>query len=223
LRRSRSQTDGDLRPQPTGGADSDATAFRKTRLRALARERIASVSAADRLEKSERIVARLEALDVVRAASVLLVHRSLPSEVATEALLAAALDRDQRVFAPRVDGPRLRFVRVALETRWRRSALGVLEPEAGDPLEMTDLRKHGGVVVVPGLAFDEGGGRLGRGGGHYDRFLREARGTARIEAIAVAFELQIVAEVPRLDHDESVDRIVTEAREIIPPRVNASG
>jgi 5-formyltetrahydrofolate cyclo-ligase len=208
--------DGDLQPQAIPGADSDATALRKTRLRALARERIASVSASDRMAKSERIVARLEELDVVRAARVLLVHRSLPSEVAIEALFAAALGRDQRVFAPRFDGPRLRFVRVARETRWQCSTLGVLEPEAGDPLEMADLRKDGGVVVVPGLAFDEAGERLGRGGGHYDRFLREARRMARIEAIAVAFELQIVAQVPHLEHDERVDRIVTEEREIIP-------
>src|SRR5207249_303085 len=188
----------------------------KARLRALARERIASISAADRTAKSKRIVARLDALVAVRAACVLLVHRSLPSEVATDALIAAALGRGQRVFAPRVDGPRLRFLRVAPETRWQHSALGVLEPEAGEPLEMADLRKGGGVLLVPGLAFDERGGRLGRGGGHYDRLLREARGTARVEAIAAAFELQIIAEVPLLDHDERVDRIVTEKREIIP-------
>ena len=194
---------------------SEAAASLKARLRALVRERLASVAAPDRVAKSERIVARLDALDAVRAAPVLLVHRSLPGEVATEALLAAALGRHQRVFAPRVDGPHLRFVRVAFETRWRQSTLGVLEPEAGDPLAPADLRRGRGVVVVPGLAFDESGARLGRGGGHYDRFLREARGTAPIEAIAVAFELQIVAEVPRLDHDERVDRIVTEEREII--------
>jgi 5-formyltetrahydrofolate cyclo-ligase len=200
----------------TLGLDPNAIASLKGRLRALARDRLASVSASDRLAKSERIVARLDALHAVRAAPVLLVHRSLSSEVATEGLLAAALGRDQRVFAPRVDGPHLRFVRVASETRWQCSTLGVLEPEGGDPLEVADLRSDGGVVVVPGLAFDESGGRLGRGGGHYDRFLREARGTGRLEAIAVAFELQIVAEVPRLGHDERVDRIVTEAREIIP-------
>jgi len=208
--------DRDFRPQATHSAGTDPTASPKTRLRALARERLASLSASDSMAKSERIVAQLDALDAVRAAPVLLVHRSLPNEVAIEALLTAALSREQRVFAPRVDGARLRFVRVALETRWLPSKLGVLEPEAADSLEMAELREEGGTVVVPGLAFDERGGRLGRGGGHYDRFLREARGAARIEAIAVAFELQIVAEVPRLDHDERVDRIVTEAREIIP-------
>jgi 5-formyltetrahydrofolate cyclo-ligase len=167
---------------------------------------------------SGRIAARLDGLDAVRTAPVLLVHRSLPSEVAIEAVIAAALGRDQRVFAPRVAGPHLRFVRVVTETLWRRSTLGVLEPGAGEPLEPADLRSGRGVVIVPGLAFDESGARLGRGGGHYDRFLREARGTAPIEAIGAAFELQILAEVPRFDHDERVDRIVTESREIIPRR-----
>jgi 5-formyltetrahydrofolate cyclo-ligase len=70
------------------------------------------------------------------------------------------------------------------------------------------------VVLVPGLAFGERGGRLGRGGGHYDRFLREARRHGSIAAIAMAFELQMVAEVPREAHDEPVDVIVTEARVI---------
>jgi 5-formyltetrahydrofolate cyclo-ligase len=195
---------------------SEAAASLKARLRARVRERLASVAASDRMAKSERIVARLDALGTVRAAHALLVYLSLPSEAATDALLAAALGRDQRVFAPRVDGPHLRFVRVAFETKWGHSTLGVLEPEAGDPLEPADLRTGRSVVVVPGLAFDENGGRLGRGGGHYDRFLREARRAAPIEAIGVAFELQIVAEVPRVAHDERVDRIVTETREIVP-------
>src|SRR5262249_15415822 len=159
-----SQMHGDLRPQATHGEGSDAVALRKARLRARARERIANVSPSERISRSERIVERLEGLDAVRAAPVLLLHRSLPSEGATAARLAAALGRRQRVFVPRVDGPRLRFVRVALESRWQRSALGVLEPEAGDPLEIADLRKDGGIVIVPGLAFDEDGGRLGRGG-----------------------------------------------------------
>jgi 5-formyltetrahydrofolate cyclo-ligase len=68
---------------------------------------------------------------------------------------------------------------------------------------------------MPGLAFDERGGRLGRGGGHYDRFLREARRQGGgIVALAMAFELQIVADVPREAHDELVDGVVTEARVI---------
>jgi len=195
---------------------SEPIAASKTRLRARARERLAGVPAAERDAKSERIVERLEALAEVRQAAHLLLHRSLPSEVNLEAVLAAALARGQRVLAPRIDGPSLRFVAIDYDTSWRRSTLGVLEPESGaaaDPAELFGARGES-VVAVPGLAFDERGGRLGRGGGHYDRFLREARQSGQLVAIGVAFDTQIVERVPRADCDEPVDRIVTESRVI---------
>jgi 5-formyltetrahydrofolate cyclo-ligase len=187
----------------------------KVRLRALVREWLAAVPAEERAERSERVLATLGAISDVRTAATLLLHRSLPTEVATEGLLAAALDREQRVFVPRVDGSRLTFVRVTHETAWRRSTLGVLEPEAGEALGGGDLRRGRAIVIVPGIAFDLRGGRLGRGGGHYDRYLREVRREGPVEVIALAFNVQIVADVPRTDQDEAVDRIVTESRIII--------
>ena len=191
-----------------------AIAAAKTRLRAVIVERLASVPAAEREAKSGRVIEAVDRLDVVRSAARLLLHRALPSEVATERLLAAALERAQRVFVPRVHGPRLSFLRIGYDTRWERSALGVLEPQSGEELDLAAPGKTSTVVLVPGLAFDEQGGRLGRGGGHYDRFLREARRRGSIVAIAMAFELQMVAEVPHEAHDEPVDSIVTEARVI---------
>ena len=106
-----------------------------------------------------------------------------------------------------------RFVPIDYDTSWRRSTLGVLEPESGAAADLFGDRGES-VVVVPGLAFDERGGRLGRGGGHYDRFLRETRQTGHLVAIGVAFDTQIVERVPRADCDEPVDRIVTESRVI---------
>ncbi len=182
----------------------------KERLRSVVRERLASVPAGERNAKSALVTEAIARLDVVRGAECLLLHRALPSEVATEEVFDAALARRQRVFAPRVDGSRLTFLEIARETCWCRSTMGILEPEAGDALALGSLRA---VLLLPGLAFDERGGRLGRGGGHYDRFLREARRHGgSIVAIATAFELQIVADVPRDAHDELVDGIVTEAR-----------
>ena len=176
------------------------------------RERLAAVAAAERDAKSALVVARLEALPEVRNAGSLLLHRSLRTEVALEALLASALERGQRVLAPRVDGTSLRYVVIDHDTPWRRSTLGVLEPEAGETPE-----PRGDVVaLIPGLAFDARGGRLGRGGGHYDRFLHAARRSCALHAIGVAFEVQIVARVPTDDHDERVDRVITECRELSP-------
>lgn len=64
------------------------------------------------------------------------------------------------------------------------------------------------VVIVPAVALDRTGGRIGYGGGFYDRFLPRIRADAT--AIAVGFALQVVREVPRDDGDRPVDVIVTE-------------
>jgi len=192
---------------------TSSIAAAKKRLRSVARERLASVPPAERQAKSALVAERVARLDIVRRAERLLLHRALPSEVATEGLLAVALARGQRVFAPRVDGSRLTFLEIGLATRWHHSALGILEPETGEALALATPGGLKTVLLMPGLAFDEKGGRLGRGGGHYDRFLREARRQdGGLVAIAMAFELQMVADVARDAHDELVDWIVTEAR-----------
>jgi 5-formyltetrahydrofolate cyclo-ligase len=193
---------------------TESIAAAKERLRAIVRERLASLPPDEREGTSTRIAEAVARLDAVRRAERLLLHRALPSEATTERLLTEALAGGRRVFAPRVDGPRLVFLEVRPDTRWQRSAFGVLEPQAGAELALAALSQSSTVVLVPGLAFGERGGRLGRGGGHYDRFLREARRHGSIAAIAMAFELQMVAEVPREAHDEPVDVIVTEARVI---------
>jgi 5-formyltetrahydrofolate cyclo-ligase len=198
---------------------SGAAAGAKALQRALLRGRLARLAAEERQSKSREVAERLAALLGERQYDRLLLHRALPTEVATERLFAAALERGQAVFAPRVEGPRLCFLRVLPDTRWVRSVLGVIEPEAGEPLDSSELARGSSVIVVPGLAFDESGGRLGRGGGHYDRFLRAARSAGRVEVIASAFDIQIVSDVPRAAHDEPVDLIVTETRVLVAPRV----
>ncbi len=85
-----------------------------------------------------------------------------------------------------------------------RGRLGVLEPSP--EVERAELAE-GDLLIVPGVAFTHAGERLGRGGGHYDRLLAEARAAA---SIGVAFDIQIVREVPMEPHDRRVDWVVTE-------------
>lgn len=93
--------------------------------------------------------------------------------------------------------------------RWRElcpGRFGVLEPPAGAPEEAPAV---GDAVVVPGVAFDRAGGRLGRGGGHYDRaFPPGAPGAPLLVGFAHAF--QLVECVPSDSHDRRMDAIVTE-------------
>lgn len=70
------------------------------------------------------------------------------------------------------------------------------------PIESLDA------VIVPGVAFDHSGGRLGYGGGYYDRFLPKLRPDT--VKIGVAYELQLIKQIPVEEHDVHLDRIVTE-------------
>ncbi len=94
-------------------------------------------------------------------------------------------------------------------------AYGIREPDACVP-ELTDWQRLGW-IIMPGVAFDRRGGRLGYGGGYYDRFVAkleaEAARTPAAAAplrIAPAYELQLLAEVPMEEHDFRVDYLVTE-------------
>lgn len=88
-----------------------------------------------------------------------------------------------------------------------RDPLGVPAP-GGSPI---DAESSPELVIVPGVAFDDGGGRLGRGGGYYDRLLEDLRrSTPAPTVIGVCFACQQVGEVPRASHDQIVDFICTE-------------
>ena len=87
--------------------------------------------------------------------------------------------------------------------------LGVMEP--ADRLKGNVRAEQAGVVICPGVAFDGNLGRLGRGGGHYDRFLRPLKGRALI--IGCAFDCQISASpLPMEEHDVPMDVVITEKR-----------
>jgi 5-formyltetrahydrofolate cyclo-ligase len=131
-------------------------------------------------------------------------YRALPSECGTE-LLAATLG-DRACFPCTEPG------RAVLEFRragasWARGSLGVLEP-SGAPVAL----EHIDVLVVPALAVDLKGRRLGRGRGHYDATLAAFGG----RSIALVFESQLVPEVPVGEHDRPVDAVCTEARLVVP-------
>lgn len=106
----------------------------------------------------------------------------------------------KQIAYPRIVGDAMLFY-VAEE--FRPGSLGILEPVGETLAPPADL------IIVPGVAFDPQRHRLGRGKGHYDRWLAE-RGSA--QAIGVCFECQIVPAVPREAHDVQLDGVVTEER-----------
>jgi 5-formyltetrahydrofolate cyclo-ligase len=86
---------------------------------------------------------------------------------------------------------------------------GIMEPSADAP--SVESTSHSGCILIPGVAFDVNKARLGYGGGFYDKFLHSTlNGEGRFYRLALAYDLQLVFEVPCEAHDLAVDRVITE-------------
>ena len=171
------------------------------RVRLHRRERPAPEAARAAGAAAARRVAELPAF---AGADRIALYAALPDELPTRPLFELARERGLVVCFPRVEGPDLVFARVGCWEDLVPGRYGVLVPAPEAP-----RCAPGSFWVVPGVAFDREGRRLGRGGGHYDRALAagEARGALRV---GLAYEAQVVEAVPVAPHDQPVDVVVTE-------------
>lgn len=163
-----------------------------------------------RAQASQAIAARIAELDSFARARVVLLTLPYRSEWNAALLAERALAAGKVVAAPRVDRSArvLRpFVIGDPERDVEPGYRGIPEPRASCPQIALDSIDW---VLVPGLAFDAGGRRLGYGGGYYDRLLPFVPRAA--PRVAGAFEVQIADSVPTAPHDIAIDCIVTERR-----------
>ena len=175
--------------------------------RAVLAERDA-LSGAERAAWSEAIADRLLGLGVPAEAATVLAFWSFGSEVDTGPLIDRLRSRGATVALPRIEGGHIVPVLWTPGSTMTETSFGSMEPAEGRVLEASELD----LIVVPGVAFDRSCRRVGYGGGFYDRLLTSTRsGTA---AVAIAFGIQVVDEVPTGSLDRTVDAIVTEAEVI---------
>lgn len=158
---------------------------------------------------SAAIISRLETLPFFQHAQIIQTYVALRQEVDTHELIRRLLRTGKQVAAPKVEaGNELRQYFISDFFELQPGAFGILEPQPESSRlaspEQFDL------VLVPGLAFDRAGHRLGAGKGYYDRFLAQIKAPK----IALAFAFQIVEEIPIEAHDQRVNVIVTE-KEVI--------
>jgi 5-formyltetrahydrofolate cyclo-ligase len=172
---------------------------------ALAPEERAALSAA--------ICARARELPELVQARTVMIFAAFRTEIDTRSLIDWALAAGKVVCLPRIVGPhRMQAFRVAdPECDLEPGTWDI--PEPCDACELVDPRDVD-AVVVPGAAFDCRGGRCGYGGGFYDTYLLRTR--PEVPRIALAFEAQIVDELPCEPHDLPVTVVVTEDRVIRP-------
>ena len=173
----------------------------RRRLRA-ARSRLLAGAAAG---LSVKVCARTVELPMFVAARYLVAYVPSENEVDPGPVAAAARAAGKAIYYPRVGQDRLEFL-CPEPDEWVPGPGGIPEPAAGRPLGPDAVRL---CFLVPGVAFDPRGARLGRGGGWYDRALAAHPGAARL---GLAYEFQVVPAIPVGPADEAVHSIVTEAR-----------
>jgi 5-formyltetrahydrofolate cyclo-ligase len=156
----------------------------------------------------ERAAALIAASPEFAGARRVALFASLPDEIPTRSLFERVVASGKQCVLPRVDVERgLRFARVERWEALEPGSFGALAPPAdATPCEFS----AGDLVVVPGLAFDAMGGRLGRGGGYYDRAFPPGEDPVPI-LFGLAYAVQLVDAVPVEPHDRRVEAVVTEA------------
>lgn len=186
----------------------------------------------NRIEADKARNERIRNWDVYQNAKWLLFYVSYRSEADTLELIGEALADGRYVAVPKVVGTDMVFYRVTEFSQLIEGYKGILEPdtdrcEAVIETNREDDRRTQSVtklvlpkhtlLFVPGCAFDKTGGRMGYGGGFYDRFMEMYPDVLRV---ALAYEEQLVPEVPREDHDKLVDAIITETQIMQVPKKN---
>ncbi|GAB6138281.1 5-formyltetrahydrofolate cyclo-ligase [Halanaerobaculum tunisiense] len=161
-----------------------------------------------RAEKSRQIKKYLFAQPEFKEASRIMFYVAFRSEVATKAMIEQALELGKEIVVP-ITNSEEKTLQLSLLTDYEQElepgTYGILEPKAQyrrlvKPQTM-DL------LVVPGSGFDKQGNRLGYGGGYYDRLFAAVGNPPKL---AIAFAIQIVAEIKTEAHDISVDKVITE-------------
>jgi 5-formyltetrahydrofolate cyclo-ligase len=190
---------------------------RKKKLRQDLRGRLELLDERQILARSGSVHERLFATSWWREARWVFVYIAMPGEVDTGPVVTRAYREGRQVAIPRIEGEEITFYRYEGRTRELiPNQFGILEPDPlWIPVDPLGLKDGLLLVLCPGLGFDRGLHRIGRGKGYYDRFLARLR-VERLpfRAVGLAFAEQLEPEVPVGPHDQLLDGLITD-RELL--------
>jgi 5-formyltetrahydrofolate cyclo-ligase len=172
------------------------------------RAQLAALDPQGRAARSQAIADKLFQLPAVRQASVVLFYYSFNGEVETPPMMRRAQQAGQQIALPWMQPEARRLVPCLVEDLEQDVEVGPYGIRQPGPSRRRPIALQAiGAIVVPGLAFDGAGHRLGRGLGYYDRLLQEVPPTAA--RIGVAFDFQLVPALPTAAHDATMTAVVT--------------
>lgn len=160
---------------------------------------------------SRHICQRFATLPEYARAVTVMGYVHMRNEVRTRSFLPNILAQGKRLVVPYCVADELRLFGLRDMDELALGTFGILEPKpewqnrVDRRIDVTEVD----LIMVPGVAFDHRGGRVGHGKGYYDRLLRQARSDTSL--VALAFECQLFPEIPMQPHDVFMDKVVTEA------------
>lgn len=164
------------------------------------------LSASEKSIAAAAVFGRLEQSAAFTLAENILLYHSLPDELSTREFLERWSGR-KHFFLPRVNGLNLEILPYE-QSRMALGAFHIEEPTGDDTADISQIE----LVVVPAVAYDRRGNRVGRGKGYYDRLLAETNATK----VGVGYDFQLLdEEIPAEPHDVSVDIVITESRRLV--------
>lgn len=173
----------------------------KQELRRAIRERKRAMTEEEIVERSNALAEKFYNTPAYQAASTIYGYLPYNQEVRTVPMLQRALDEGKRVAVPKVYGEEMRFIYLEDLTQVSKGYAGIPEPIADAPVA-DDKRA---LVLMPGLAFDPQGHRIGYGGGFYDKFLAKE---PHHPTLALCYEFQMQAHLDTEEFDIPVDTVL---------------
>lgn len=183
--------------------------MKKDEIRRMIRARKALLSDQEREEASRRVFDTLQQMAAFTMARRILLYHSLPDELSTLEFIDRWHERKE-FFLPRVNGLNLEILPYN-RSRLHLGAFRIEEPDGDDTVDIDQID----LVVVPAVAFDRSGNRVGRGKGYYDRLLQSARALT----VGVGYDFQLVDAIDAEPHDVAVDFVVTDRNGIVRGRI----
>ena len=173
----------------------------KTELRKEFLKRRESLSEKEAKERSALVIQKLRNDPYFKKAGTVLVYVSKGKEIFTHDLIQET-SKEKLVLVPRLREKRLEAVRFTSFNDMANGDFGVLEPKSGEAFDINKID----LVVLPGLAFDKHGYRLGYGLGYFDQFLKAYQG----RKIALAYDFQLTKTLPHDEWDVRVDEVISD-------------
>ncbi|XP_045461716.1 5-formyltetrahydrofolate cyclo-ligase [Harmonia axyridis] len=185
----------------------------KSELREDVSRKLAALSSKEKEKQSDVVVKKVLELPEFNHSQRVSIFLSTDNEINTRPIVETIFQKEKQCFIPRYSKNGMEMVKLHSMVDWENLPLtpwNIKQPKLKE--ERENALDTGGLdlIIVPGVAFTKNGKRLGHGGGYYDRYIRTIREKQKtpVVTVAVAFQEQILDDIPTHEHDEIIDKIL---------------